>query len=102
MPLEWVDMRCAAQNQVVSDNLERCIIVPAVTEACRPQSRHSRNLARVLKAAARPPPQLGQTKPSGQRCWNTNFAQLSSSGNSPRNSASDRALAIAIDPRDRQ
>src|SRR6516165_2017230 len=32
MPLEWVAMRCAAQNQTVRGNLERCITVPAVIE----------------------------------------------------------------------
>src|ERR1039458_8038246 len=41
MPLEWVVMRWAAQNQVVSGNLDRCIAVPEVIEVCRPQSRHS-------------------------------------------------------------
>jgi hypothetical protein len=46
-------------------------------------------------------PQPGHTKPSGQRCLNKKAAQLSSSGNDFWNSASDRALAISIRPRDR-
>jgi hypothetical protein len=41
MPLECVAMRWAAQNQAVSESFERCITVPAVTEVCRPQSKHS-------------------------------------------------------------
>jgi hypothetical protein len=32
MPLEWVAMRCAAQNHTVKGNFERCITVPAVIE----------------------------------------------------------------------
>src|SRR4029077_16961515 len=39
MPLEWVAMRCAAQNHTVSGNLDRCIAVPAVIDVWRPQSR---------------------------------------------------------------
>src|SRR5258708_7975892 len=53
MPLECVVIRCAAQNHVVSGNLERCITVPAVTEACRPQSRHSCKRGRLFSAATR-------------------------------------------------
>src|SRR5258705_7920336 len=65
MPLECVVIRCAAQNHVVSGNLERCITVPAVTEVCRPQSRHSCKRGRLFSAATRRLPQAGQTKPSG-------------------------------------
>jgi hypothetical protein len=32
MPLEWVAIRCAAQNHTVSGNLDRCITVPAVID----------------------------------------------------------------------
>jgi hypothetical protein len=32
IPLEWVAMRCAAQNHTVRGNLDRCITVPAVIE----------------------------------------------------------------------
>ena len=32
MPLEWVAIRCAAQNHTGNGNFERCITVPAVTE----------------------------------------------------------------------
>ena len=42
MPLEWVAIRYAAQNQTVSGSFEACITVPAVTEVCRPQPAHSR------------------------------------------------------------
>lgn len=41
IPLEWVDIRCAAQNQAVKGILVRCITVPAVTEVWRPQAAHS-------------------------------------------------------------
>src|SRR5437879_5457500 len=41
MPFECVAMRCAAQNQTVSGNFDRCITVPAVIDVWRPQSRHS-------------------------------------------------------------
>src|SRR5260370_42376060 len=64
MPLECVVIRCAAQNHVVSGNLERCITVPAVTEACRPQSRHSCKRGRLFNAATRRLPQAGETKPA--------------------------------------
>src|SRR5271167_2025547 len=87
-------MRCAAQNHVVSGSLERCIVVPAVTEVCRPQSRHSCKRGRLFSPTTRRLPQPGHTKPSGQRCLNKKAAQLSSSGNDFWNSASDRALAI--------
>jgi hypothetical protein len=46
-------------------------------------------------------PQPGHTKPSGQRRLNKKAAQLSSSENDFWNSASDRALAISVRPRDR-
>ena len=41
IPLECVDIRNAAQNHIVSGSLLACMIVPAVTEVCRPQSAHS-------------------------------------------------------------
>src|ERR1700686_1138130 len=94
-------MRCAAQNHVVSGSLERCIVVPAVTEVCRPLSRHSCKRGRLFSPTARRLPQPGHTKPSGQRRLNKKAAQLSSSENDFWNSASDRALAISVRPRDR-
>src|SRR5271169_2097778 len=94
-------MRYAAQNHVVSDSLERCIVVPAVTEVCRPQSRHSCKRGRLFSPTARRLPQPGHTKPSGQRRLNKKAAQLFSSENDFWNSASDRALAISVRPRDR-
>jgi hypothetical protein len=93
-------MRCAARNYVVSGSLERCIIVPAVTEVCRPQSRHSCKRGRLFSPTARRLPQPGHTKPSGQRRLNKKAALLSSSENDFWNSASDRALAISVRPRD--
>src|SRR6516162_1316610 len=101
IPLEWVAMRCAAQNHVVNGSLERCIVVPAVTEVCRPHSRHSCKRGRLFSPTTRRLPQPGHTKPSGQRCLNKKAAQLSSSENDFLNSASDRALAISTHPRDR-
>jgi hypothetical protein len=50
--------------------------------------------ARLLKNAARPAPQAGQTNPCDQRRSNKNAAQLVSSGKLVWNSLSDRALAI--------
>ena len=49
--------------------------------------------ARLFRDAARPLPQAGQTKPSGQRRSNRNAAQLVSSGKLAWNSLRDRALA---------
>ena len=49
--------------------------------------------ARLFSTAARPPPQMGQTNPCGQRRPNKNAAQLASSGKLAWNSVSDRALA---------
>ena len=80
LPALGVAMRCAAQNHTVSGNLDRCIAVPAVIDVWRPQSRHSWVCARLFNNAARPPPQAGQTNPSGQRRSNKNAAQLVSSG----------------------
>ena len=47
MPLECVAIKNAAQNQIVSGSLLACMIVPAVTEVCRPQSAHSKVKALV-------------------------------------------------------
>src|SRR5882757_5663731 len=91
-------MRCAAQNHVVSGNLERCIAVPAVTEVCRPQSRHSYRRGRLFKAAIRRLSQAGQTKPPGHRCLNMKAAQLASSENAFWNWESERALGIDFVP----
>src|SRR5271166_6386444 len=88
MPLEWVAIKCAAQNHVVSGNLERCIAVPAVIEVCRPQSRHSNRRGRLFNATPRGSPHAGQTKPPGQRHLNRNAAQLASSENAFWNSES--------------
>jgi hypothetical protein len=58
--------------------------------------------ARLLSNAARPAPQAGQTKPSGQRRSNRNAAPLVSSGKLAWNSLRDRALATAPPPRARR
>jgi hypothetical protein len=94
-------MRCAAQNHVVSGNLERCIAVPAVIEVCRPQSRHSYKRGRLFSAATRRLLQAGQTKPSGHRRLTMKAAQLASSENAFWNWESERALAIDVRPDDR-
>ena len=82
------------ENHVVSGNFDRCIAVPAVSEVCRPQSRHSNRRGRLFKATARPPPQAGQTNPSRQR-RDRNASQRASSGNSRWNSASVRPRPTA-------
>jgi hypothetical protein len=51
--------------------------------------------ARLFSNAARPPPQAGQIKPSGQRRSNKNAAQLVSSEKLAWNSLRERALATA-------
>jgi hypothetical protein len=42
------------------------MMVPAVTEVWRPQSAHSKVHSLVANRQALPPPQPGQTNPSGQ------------------------------------
>src|ERR1700738_5182608 len=79
MPLEWVAIRYAAQNHVVSGSLEWCMMVPAVTEVCLPQPVHSQVHALVCSSQALPLPQPGQTKPSGQRAANRYLTQAASS-----------------------
>src|SRR6267154_5775304 len=101
MPLEWVVIRWAAQNHVVRGSLDRCIAVPAVTEVCRPQSRHSYKRGPLFNAAKRCLPQAGQTKPSGQRRLNMKAAQFASSENAFWNWESERAAAIERRPGDR-
>ena len=95
MPLECVAIKCAAQNHIVSGNFDRCIAVPAVSEVCRPQSRHSNRRGQLFKATARPLPHAGQTNPSGQRRAKRNPAQRASSGNSFWNSATVRPRPTA-------
>src|SRR5271169_3369616 len=101
IPLEWVVMRCAAQNHAVSGSLDRCITVPAVIEVCRPQSRHSYKPGRLFRATTRRSPQTGQTKPSSQRRLNRKAPQLATSENAFWNWESERALAINVRPDDR-
>jgi len=70
----------------------------AVTEVCRPQSRHSYKRGRLFSAENRDLPQAGQIKPSGQRRRNMKAAQLASSGKAFWNWASERAAAIEKRP----
>ncbi len=67
MPLEWVAIRSAAQNQTVSGSLLACRIVPAITEVCRRQPVQAKVCAFLRSAHPFSWPHLGQTKPSGQR-----------------------------------
>jgi hypothetical protein len=69
--------------------------MPAVSEVCRPQSRHSNRRGRLFKATARPLPHPGQTNPSRQRWAERNAAQRASSGNSFWSSASVRPRPTA-------
>ena len=63
MPLECVAIKCAAQNHIVSGNFDRCIAVPAVSEVCRPQSRHSNKRGRLLQGHSACPAARGTNKP---------------------------------------
>src|SRR3954454_14646000 len=56
------------------------MMVPAVTEVCLPQRAHSQVHALVCRGQVLPPPQAGQTKPSGQRAANRYPTQAASSG----------------------
>src|SRR3954454_2328941 len=80
MPLEWVAIRQAGQNDKGSGSLEGCMRVPAVTEVSLPQGAHSQVQALVCSDQALPAPQAGQTKPSGQRAVNRYRTQAASSG----------------------
>jgi len=65
------------------------MIVPAVAEVCRPQSAHSQVQGFASSRQARFEPQVGQTKPSGQRRCTSHAAQASSSGKSAMKRCSD-------------
>src|SRR4051812_1284078 len=56
------------------------MMVPVVTEVCWPQGAHSQVHASVCSGQARPVPQVGQTKSSGQRAANRYRTQAASSG----------------------
>src|SRR5512133_1480225 len=90
MPLEWVAIREAAQNQVVSGSLEWCTIVPAVTDVCLPQPAHSHVHGLVFSCHALLLPHSGQTKPSGQRAMKRYLTQAASSGKRCWNSIRER------------
>ena len=59
MPLEWVAIRYAAQNQTVSGSFEACITVPAVTEVCRRQE--ARSQVNALLDSSQPALPAGRT-----------------------------------------
>ena len=80
MPLEWVAIRYAAQNQTVSGSFDACITVPAVTEVCRPQPAHSQVNALVESSQPLACPHDGQRNPSGQRACAKYAAHARSSG----------------------
>ena len=67
MPFERVASKWAARNQVRRGTFDPCMIVPAVTEVCRAQSRHSHIHGLVSSRQAVTLPHAGQTKPFGQR-----------------------------------
>lgn len=56
----------AAQIHNRSGVRVRCMIVPAVTDTCRPQETHS-NKGLDFRAQYRSPSHLGHRKPAGQR-----------------------------------
>ena len=72
--------------------------MPAVTEVCRPQSRHSYKRGRLFNVAKRRLPHAGQTKPSGQRRLNMKATHFASSEKAFWNWASERAAAIERRP----
>src|SRR5512133_1386000 len=94
MPLEWVAIREAAQNQVVSGSLEWCTIVPAVTDVCLPQPAHSHVHGLVCSCHALLLPHSGQTKPSGQRTMKRYLTQAASSGKRCWNSIRERGKSV--------
>jgi len=96
MPLGWVAITYAAQNHVVSGSLERCRIVPAVTEVWRPQRAHSKVHGLLSSRQALLPPQPGQTKPSGQRAAARYSAQVSSSPKRCSNSVNERGKSARV------
>ena len=80
MPLEWVAIRYAAQNQTVSGSFDACITVPAVTEVCRSQPAHSQVNALVESSQPLACPHDGQRNPPGQRACTKYAAHARSSG----------------------
>src|SRR6185437_4343521 len=82
------------QNHVVSDSLEWCMIVPAVTEVCLPQPAHSHVHGLVCSCHALLLPQSGQTKPLGQRAMKRYLTQAASSGKRGWNSIRERGKSV--------
>jgi hypothetical protein len=70
IPFLAVAISQMARNQLVNGSLVAWKMVPAVSEAWCRQARHW-IFGRVLSRVPSPPPQSGQTKPSGQRSLST-------------------------------
>src|SRR5215472_3219987 len=70
------------------------MMVPAVTEVWRPQPAHSNVQALVSSCQALPPPQPGQTNPSGQRVAIRYCAQAASSLKRCWNSIKERGKSV--------
>jgi hypothetical protein len=66
-----------ARNQLVSGSLVAWKTVPAVSDTWCRQARHW-IFGRVRSLVPPPPPQRGQTKPSGQRSFSTTARHCSS------------------------
>src|SRR5713101_3517284 len=70
------------------------MIVPAVTEVCRPQPAHSQVHGLVCSSQALVMPQPGQTKPCGQRAAKRYLAQAASSAKRCWNSIRERGKSV--------
>ena len=66
-PFFWLTNHQIARNHSGRGVRVRSKMVPAVTEVCRPHSRHIQSPRLVSHPVF--PPQEGQTNPSGQRIW---------------------------------
>src|ERR1700736_4132095 len=77
------------------------MIVPAVTEVCRPQRAHSHVHGLVCSSHALLVPQPGQTKPCGQRAAKRYWAHAASSEKRCWNSINERGKSLTVASRDR-
>src|SRR5438552_12045064 len=74
------------------------MIVPAVTEVCRPQLAHSHVHGLVCSSHALLISQPGQTKPCGQRVAKRYLAHASSSEKRRWNSINERGKSLTVPP----
>src|SRR6202040_67055 len=72
------------------------MIVPAVTEVCRPQRAHSHVHGLVCSSHALLVPQPGQTKPCGQRAAKRYLAHAASSEKRCWNSIKERGKSLTV------